>query len=158
MKKVWTEWGTVLLCLLLLTACGGGKEAAPWTAEDTEAILNSGAFSDELEALDLDTAFALYGLAGGGLDRTALTDGVVHYSSGATCEELALLIFQDQETAQSAEQPLKDYLQSQLEANQDYRPGEIPKLNSALLERRENVWLLVVAADAPAAMKAAGLQ
>lgn len=155
MRKAWIGWA--LLGLVLLAACGGDKTQAPWTAEDMPAILDSGAFTDELEELDLDTAFALYGLAGGGLEREDLTGGAVYYSSGATCEELALLIFRDEAAAQGAEQPLKDYLQGQLEANEDYRPQEIPKLDSALLERRENVWLLAVAADAPAAREAAGL-
>ena len=39
-----------------LTACGGKETAAAWTKEQGQGIVDSGAFSDELDELDLDTA------------------------------------------------------------------------------------------------------
>ena len=55
------------------------------------------------------------------------------------------------DSAQLAEQALRDYLDGQIAANRDYRPAEIPKLENALLECRENTLLLVVASDGEAA-------
>ena len=80
--------------VLLLAACGGGETSgdAAWTKEDAQKILDSAAFSEELEELDLDTAWMLYGLGDAGLERESLTDGVCRRSAGATCEELTVLM------------------------------------------------------------------
>ena len=115
------------VCLLALAGCGGqsGGEAG-YTKEQVQTILDSGAFTDELDELDCDTAWALYQLEEAGLSREDLTDGVIYRSAGATCEELSLLIFSDSGAAQTAQGALEAYLQSQIENNRDYRPGEIP--------------------------------
>ena len=79
------------VCLLALAGCGGqsGGEAG-YTKEQVQTILDSGAFTDELDELDCDTAWALYQLEEAGLSREDLTDGVIYRSAGATCEELSL--------------------------------------------------------------------
>ena len=48
------------VCLLALAGCGGqsGGEAG-YTKEQVQTILDSGAFTDELDELDCDTAWAL---------------------------------------------------------------------------------------------------
>ena len=46
---------------------------------------------------------------------------------------------------------MPDYVQSQIEANEDYRPGEIPKLENALVSQQGSTVLLVVANDLDAA-------
>ena len=128
------------VCLLALAGCGGqsGGEAG-YTKEQVQTILDSGAFTDELDELDCDTAWALYQL-----------DGVIYRSAGATCEELSLLIFSDSGAAQTAQGALEAYLQSQIENNRDYRPGEIPKLEDAVLRQEGSTVLLAVSADTPA--------
>ena len=55
------------------------------------------------------------------------------------------------QSAEKAEQALTDYLENQISSNQDYRPTEIPKLENAILERRSDTVLLVVANDREAA-------
>ena len=122
------------VCLLALAGCGGqsGGEAG-YTKEQVQTILDSGAFTDELDELDCD-----------------LTDGVIYRAAGATCEELSLLIFSDSGAAQTAQGALEAYLQSQIENNRDYRPGEIPKLEDAVLRQEGSTVLLAVSADTPA--------
>lgn len=145
--------GAVLL--FALAACGGKQEEAKaFTTADLKTAVEAGAFSEELEELDGDVAFALYQLAAAGLDREALTDCAVLRSAGATCEEGAVLVFTDAQTAQTAQTAMEGYLEDQMDSNRDYRPNEIPKLENALLERRENTVLLLVAADLDAAKKA----
>lgn len=119
-----------------LAGCGGqsGGEAG-YTKEQVQELLDSGAFTDVLDELDCDTAWALYGLEEAGLSREDLTDGVIYRSAGATCEELSLLIFADSGAAKTAQGALESYLQSQIENNRDYRPGEIPKLEDAVLRQ-----------------------
>ena len=133
------------LCAAALTGCGGsGTGGSAYTTGDADKIAQAGAFSEELETVDGDTAFALYGLADAGLDRAQLTDCAVLRSAGATCEE----------AAQTAMTALDGYLQKQIDTNKDYRPEEIPKLESAWTSARENTVLLVVAENMNAAMDA----
>lgn len=136
-----------LVCLFALISCGGKGSSAAYTKEQAQKIMDGGVFSEQLEDLDLDTAWSLYQLAGSGLSRDQLTDGVVHRSSGGTCEELALLIFQDADAAKSAKGALETYLQSQIEENKNYRPAEIPKLEDPFLEQGDNTVLLVVSGN-----------
>lgn len=154
MKQLTRLLPALLACLLCLTACGGGASPAAWTTADAQAILDSGAFSEELEELDCDTAWALYRLPDAGLAQDQLLDGAVHRSAGATCEELAVLIFDSEESAEAALAAMEDYVQAQIEANRDYRPAEIPKLEGKWLERRGSALLLAVAGDMDAAKAA----
>lgn len=140
-----------LALVLVLTACGGGGGGA-YTTDQVEAM--APAFSEELEEVDADTAFALYRLADYGLAREDLTACAVLRSAGATCEEGAVLVLAGEDQAKTAEGALKDYVQSQIDANADYRPAEIPKLENAYIARRGETLLLVVANDIDAAKKA----
>lgn len=143
-----------LMCLLALASCGGQEGQTAWTEEQGQDILASGAFSEELEELDLDTAFLLYGLGDAGLERENLTGGLCRRSAGATCEELAVLIFDSEEAAETASQALQTYLEGQIESNRDYRPAEIPKLEGAWVSQQGSTLLLVVADDVEAARSA----
>ena len=135
----------LFLLLLPLAACGGAEEKAGFDPEITlQALADAGAFSEELEELDGDTAFTLYGLGNSGLEREDLTAAKVLRSAGATCEEGAVLVFTSGDQAQTAVQALGDY-------NRDYRPQELPKLESAVIQQRENTVLLLVAGDLEAA-------
>ena len=136
-----------LACLISLISCGSKDSSAAYTKEQAQQIMDGGVFSEQLEDLDLDTAWFLYQLAGAGLSRDQLTDGVVHRSSGGTCEELALLIFQDADAAKTAKTALETYLQDQIEENKNYRPAEIPKLEDPFLEQAGDSVLLVVSGN-----------
>lgn len=144
-----------LACVCALTACQGKTEpAAEYEPADVQAIVDAGAFSEELEALDGDTAFALYKLADCGLNREDLTDCAVVRSAGATCEEGAVLVFASEDQAAKAAEGLRAYVDGQTDANKDYRPAEIPKLEGAWVDQQGNTVLLVVANDLDAAKSA----
>lgn len=156
MKKRILALTLALACLFSLSACqsGGTDQAeAPYTTDLVQSIADAGAFSEALEPLEGDIAFALYGLANYGLTLNDLADCALIRSTGATCEEAAVLIFSGLEEEQlvQAEQALKDYIQAQIDSNTDYRPAEIPKLEHALVSRRGETFLLVVANDLDAA-------
>ena len=142
---------TLVLALLLgLSACakGGDNDAPPlYGTYDVAALVEAGAFSEELEELDGDTAFMLYKLADYDLEREDLKDCAVQRSAGATCEEAAVLVFTSADKAKTANGALEDYVQGQIEANTDYRPAEIPKLEEALVDVRGETLLLAVAND-----------
>ena len=136
-------------CVLTMSACGK-PESEAFTLETLQRVQEAGAFSEELEDLDADTAFMLYRLADYGLDREDLTEAAVLRSAGATCEEGAVLIFSDQDRAEKAAEAMGDYLDSQIEANENYRPNEIPKLEGAILLTEGKSLLMVVPNDAAA--------
>lgn len=136
-----------LVCLVSLVSCGGKDTSAAYTKEQAQQILDGEVFSEQLEPLDLDTAWSLYGLSGQGMERSQLTDGEIYRSSGGTCEELALLIFQDEEAAKTAKTGLEAYLQSQIETNRNYRPAEVPKLEDPFLQQAGSTVLLVISGN-----------
>ena len=152
--KRWIALLMSVICAVSLTACGAAEgEEAPekgFSASDLEKIVGVGAFSEDLEELDADTAFMLYKLADYGLAREDLTEAAVLRSAGATCEEGAVLVFSDAEKAGVAAEALEDYLESQIATNVDYRPDEIPKLEGAILKVQGNTVLMTVANDAAA--------
>ena len=146
----------VLALVLGLAACGGGANDAPplYSAGLVTKLVEAGAFSEELEELDADTAFLLYRLADSGLERADMRECTVLRSAGATCEEGAVLVFASADQANTAVDALSSYIDGQITANEDYRPGELPKLEDALISRRGETVLLVVAGDIDAAKQA----
>ena len=146
----------VLALVLGLAACGGGANDAPplSSAGLVTKLVEAGAFSEELEELDADTAFLLYRLADSGLERADMKECTVLRSAGATCEEGAVLVFASADQANTAVDALSSYIDGQITANEDYRPGELPKLEDALISRRGETVLLVVAGDIDAAKQA----
>lgn len=159
MKKFLTI--TLALALALgLTACSkpGSNDAPPlYFSGHITKINDSGAFDADLydlEELDADTAFLLYKLGDYGLVREDLKECTALRSAGASCEEAAVLVFTSGDKAETAVDALEAYVQSQIDANTDYRPAEIPKLENALIDKRGETLLLVVANDIEAAKDA----
>ncbi|MBE6972789.1 MAG: DUF4358 domain-containing protein [Ruminococcaceae bacterium] len=144
----------LLLCLsLTLTSCSLKQNKPPFPQDLPRTLLDSDTFSEPLEQLDADIIQPLYGLDESDLDPEQLTAATVHRSSGATCEELALLTFTDEGAAQTAVNALNLYITAQISSNRDYRPAEIPKLEKAFLEQRGTTVLLLVANDYESAYK-----
>ncbi len=132
--------------LLVGTACGTKPEQeTAFPAElTTRTLLDSGAFSEQLEELDLDIAVMMFWLEG---DLSEYEGSKVYYSTGATAEIAAVISVRDEDKVAAVEQALKNWVNSQIEAEKDYRPTEVPKLEKAIVEARGTSVLLVVAND-----------
>lgn len=142
MKKVLCG---VVCCLLLLTGCAKDGGPAPFDpSETTQALLNSGAFSETLEELDYEIAAMLFGLSG---DAGQYEGTMLYYSTGATSEAVAVVCTQDADQTAAVETALNTWIESQIEAVQNYQPAEVEKLEHAIVETRGNTVLLAVAAD-----------
>lgn len=149
--------------MLSLSACQGESVPAPsreFSGDDINKLIDADVFSEELETLDADTAYALYRLADYGLEREDLADCTLIRSAGATCEEAAVLIMADDDVSSVEKledmfQALEDYLENQIEANKEYRPAEIPKLEDAFLMRRGYSFVMVVSEAGRNAVKTA---
>lgn len=142
MKRVLLPLLALCLCL---TACGGGAEEEGYDPANTaQALLDSGAFSQALDALDKDTACeALYG----GLDPDTVEECAVYASLSAGAEEIAVFKLSSAEAAGTALTALEDRVAEQREALESYQPEEVGKLDSAIVEQKGNTVVLVVAED-----------
>lgn len=141
------------LCLTL-TACGGdnGDSQAAGAfdpAAAAQALMDSGAFTETLEAVDADVAAALYGV-----DAADITDCAVYTSLSAGAEEIAVLVMANETSATAALEGLEKRVADQKAALESYQPDEVAKLDNAILEQRGSSVLLAVCADADAARAA----
>ena len=147
MKKLLTRLlPGVLVLSLCLAACGGGAAKSYIPADTAKALLDSTAFTDTLEQLDKDTAAGLYGI-----DAASITDCAVYASLSMGAEEIAVLTLTGEEAARAAKTALDKRVSDQTAALKSYMPGEVDKLNHAIVEQSGTTALLVVAADAAAA-------
>ena len=129
----------LLALCLCLSACGGGEEQAAGydPAATAQALVDAGVFTQAVDTLDLETACtALYG----GLDPETVEEGVVYASLTAGAEELAVLKLNSQSAAEAALAALENRVAEQKEALEG-------KLDQAIVERRGNTVLLLVAGD-----------
>lgn len=140
-----------LACLLLLSGCGTVTPAAFDPEETTQAVLDSGAFSERLEPLDDDLIPLLFSLPG---DPAQYEGSVLYYSTGATSEAAAVIHVGDKSRTAAVEETLERWVELQIDATREYQPAEVEKLEHAILETREDMVLLVVAADWEAAQRA----
>ena len=137
----------VLCCLFLLGGCGTAqpeKEVSFPVAVTTQTLLDSGAFSEQLEELELDIAVMLFWLEGEAADYEG---SKVYCSTGATSEMAAVISVRDAERVEAVKTALDNWVASQIEAETNYRPAEAEKLENAIVEARGSSVLLVVAAD-----------
>jgi len=134
----------LLVLCLCLSACGGGEVEGYDPNAAAQALLDAGVFSQAMDTLDLETACeALYG----GLDVETVEEGVVYASLTAGAEELAVLKLNSESAAETALAALENRVAGQKEALGSYQPGEVGKLDQAIVEQRGNTVLLVVAND-----------
>lgn len=129
--------------MLVLSACsGGGGPAAYDPAATAQALLDSGAFTQALGELSADMAAPYLGLS------QEPEEAVVYTSMEGGYEELAVLSFAEESAAQTALEEVQTHVAALVETETDtqYKPEDLPKLQSARTERAGNTVLLVVAA------------
>lgn len=136
----------LLACVLLLPVWGcaakePGKETSFPAAPTVQTLLESDAFSEELEELDPTLLFPLSG------DGEVYEGSVLYYSTGATMETAAVISVADPALLEETEQTLATWVEDQIRTEREYRPAEVEKLEHAILETRGSTVLLVVAAD-----------
>lgn len=133
--------------VLSLAACGGEKDFDP-TAVFQDLMETPGVFTSGLEEVDQATACALYGI-----DETTVTASAVYMANATSAEELAIFTLTDEEAAQTAAKQLGYRVSDRIEELTSYLPGEVPKLEGAMVETRGNSVLLLVCSDYDGAKK-----
>lgn len=135
------------LCLLAaLTLAGCAKTTAIHPADTVAQMQEKLTFTDQMAELDKDGACRVYGV-----DASLVEDCAGLRGSGATAESFSVWEAVDADSADKLEEQLEAFLDSWIEGYSDYKPEEVPKLESAVLEQEGKYVILCVSADNEAA-------
>lgn len=140
----WKTAACGMAAALLLSACGSAAEIDPAAAltEMQEQI----EFTDQFEQLDTSGACRVYGV-----DEELVESGAALAGSGATAESLSIWQADDADAAKQVEQQLQTFVDGYIEGYSEYKPEEVPKLESAILSREGAYVILCISADNSAA-------
>ena len=129
----------VLALAVLLSACGADGKA--YTTADAQALIDADAFDGEMEQVDSYTVALLYGL-----EENAVIDcaSYIAINSSASADEVTVLVLRDEAAAKTAEESCKKRVEGQIESYQTYGPDQVPRLEEAVISRREHTVLLAV--------------
>ena len=128
MRKMKLFTIVTVVAAFVLGACGGKK--ADFDVEALGNELNEQiTYADTLMPLDLDTAGMFLNLSEINVTKAAIYEG-----SGGTAEEIVVLECATEDDAKKAEEVLKTRVSEQIESFTDYVPGELTKLNAAVIK------------------------
>lgn len=131
--------------LLLFSGCSNNKvELDPSTA--VEKMSEEITFTDQFAPLDSENANRVYGV-----DADLVEDSTAMVGSGATAESIAMFKAVDAKSAQDIEKQLEFFIDGYIDGYSDYKPEEVPKLESAIIERKDVYVVLCISADNDAA-------
>ena len=128
MRKMKLFTIVTVVAAFVLGACGGKK--ADFDVEALGNELNEQiTYAHTLMPLDLDTAGMFLNLSEINVTKAAIYEG-----SGGTAEEIVVLECATEDDAKKAEEVLKTRVSEQIESFTDYVPGELTKLNAAVIK------------------------
>lgn len=132
-------------CLFIAAFAGCGKKTE---AKDLDLaamaadLKDNGGFSDILSPIETGVAAKLYGV-----DATTISGSQVYCSTKATTEEIGLFKCTDEAAAEKLLAAAKARVESQRTTYSSYAPGEMPKLDDAIVKQSGNYVVYVVTAD-----------
>ena len=141
MGKKWLLCVTLVCVLLLGVLLLLGRGAKPgFSVDDVDMLLDSGAFGD-MEELEEDALIALYGVD----PETVLKCvGYLASNTAESADELVLFILQNEDAAAVVETSANGRADARLEECRTSCPNAVPRLEEALVERRDNTVLVAV--------------
>ena len=151
MKKLMV-WLLELTLLMSLCACGKKEVKKELDAAALcESLLKGNVFSASLDELPSSKASSFYDL-----DGESIAEALLYHASGTSKEQIVIIKASDESAAGTMVTALKALVDQWIEADRDYAPQEVPKMEKAVL-RQSGVWVvLVIANDADTAAKLVG--
>ena len=150
MKKRLVCVAALLMAVGTLAGCQGKTADVDVNALATE--LHDGIeYVDELSELDLDTAAMFYSF-----QDADIAEACLYESSGATAEEIVVIKCATAADAAKVHQAFDTRITEQIENFTDYVPGEVEKLNAAVIVEKGNYAVLSVSDDAGKAKEIIG--
>ena len=142
-KEPMKKWmiPTLLAALLLLSGCGGASEKSAYTAEDVTTLLDSGAFTGDMEQVESTVAVSLFGLDADTVEEITC---YMATNSSVSADEVAVFVLTDEDAAVAAESACQAHVESRIESSAQYCPDQVPKLEDAVISRLGNTVLLAV--------------
>lgn len=107
-----------------------------------DSLLSEISYADQLSAVDLDTAKMFLNFA-----DVEINEAYIYESSGATAEEIVVLVCKDSDSAAKAKSAFEQRVSEQKENFTDYVPEEVPKLNDAVIITSREYAILSVSGD-----------
>lgn len=149
----------IILLLCLLPGCGADAETAAAPAgtplEIAAEIIHSQPDLPALEFLSPDSEpFASYLTQIYGIPEDGFTDGAIGYAGGIEASEIAVLIFSDEDAAQSAVDVLLDYIAVRADSFTGYVPEQAALAEGGTAVRQGRCAALLICADTGAAQEA----
>lgn len=152
-KRIVPAFLVLLVSALLFTACGGGNDSESVDFDvDAELlgtqIFEATKFNDYMSRADSEIMLAMYGV-----DEELVEDSLFYTSTGATAEELAVIVVKMPEDAVDSERMtqitalLQKRVDSQSDGFADYVPEELTKLKSPAIMSIHNTAILLIADD-----------
>lgn len=150
MKQQMKQCAAALAAALCVAVTGCGKqqmEIKP--AEAVQQLKESVTFTDQMTDMDSAGACRFYDVS-----TDLVQDSAACVGSGATAESLAVFEASDADAAQRIVDTLQTFTDSWIKGYSDYKPEEVPKLESALIEQDGVYVVFCVTADNAAAKTA----
>jgi len=138
---------TVVIFAGLFAACAAESKEID-IATLSQELLDSAAYPNGLEPIDVESGCYLYGLESG--EGSPIVDAAFYLATGAVADEFAIIKTAseaDAATVKAAIESRVDYLKVSFES---YNPGEVSQLESAALKTK-GVYVVFVCADNQAA-------
>lgn len=144
MKKVLFA---VMVLVMIFVAAGCGEEGVPPTGTDSSIdpaalskyISENVTFKDHMDVVDNDILFEVYGI-----DPAIVKDACSYFSTGATAEEITVVITDDIEAVMTA---YSNRIESQTEGFENYVPEELTKLAVPFKLVNDDAVIMVVCDD-----------
>lgn len=150
MKQQMKRCAAAFAAALCMTAAGCGKQQAEINPADAvQQLKESVTFTDQMTDMDSAGACRFYDV---GTDL--VQDSAAYVGSGATAESMAVFEATDTSAAESIASALQTFTDSWRKGYADYKPEEVPKLESAVLEQDGVYVVFCVTADNAAAKTA----
>lgn len=134
----------VLIALLVLLVCGCGKKEMIEISELSSTLAESVSFSEQLTEIDASNIEKRYAL--NSKDYTEITAFVGTLS---TCDEYVIV---KTENPDAMTEKFNKYLEKKRKEYKLYRPDEVYKLDSAVIETHNKSVVMIITADSENAL------
>ncbi len=134
-----------VIVVVSVSACGNKTDISNASAVDVAASVKEAlTFVDDMLEVKNEIVADFYSLPEG------VTEMKVYMSSsGATSEELAIFKCKDAQTAELVKKACEKRIEDLNEKFEDYIPGELARLENAIIKERDG-FVMFVCADSPA--------
>ncbi len=127
----------ILAVSAALAACGNGSSKEINAQALSEELMEKVEFVDELSPVKSEMVPKLYGIDN-------VLESYVYIGSGATAEEVAVFKFSDEQAAKDGLSKIQDYLSARKDSFANYIPGEVARLDNAVIKQNGEYLALCV--------------